>query len=104
MTLHEFLIKCNKDDYVGIWDVSSHKDRKNQSRERFEQCPTKQSYFKIGNIPYGRIRYLLDKEVLCINHTEKGFLVRVFEPNKTEQSFNNSDLADKIARAIKGAS
>ena len=64
MTLHEFLKCCDDNDYVGIWDISSDICRKHKSRKRFQACPTQQQYFKIGNIPYGRIKHFLEKEIL----------------------------------------
>lgn len=101
MTLHDFLSVCNPDDYVGIWDIDGNPTRKYMSKKRFEKQPTEQNYFKIKNIPYGRIEYKLEKEVLCINHTPKGFLVRIHTKGRARADLDRYDLASKIAKAIK---
>lgn len=40
---------------------------------------------------------------MYINHNEKGFLIRVYDPDKTRKSLDNYDLGRKIAEEIKGA-
>lgn len=101
MTLHEFLKVCCKDDYVGLYDMDTSPLDKYKSRKRFEVFPTEQSYFKIDNIPYGRIRYFLDKEICAINHTEKGYLVRIHTAGRATKSLEQMRLAREIAKAIK---
>ena len=93
MTLQEFLLVCSGDEYVGIWDISkSLSDHK--SRKRFEERPSEQSYFKIANIPYGRIRYFLNKEICGINHTEKGFLIRIHNKGEAEKHLDTVGLGE----------
>lgn len=103
MTLHEFLKSCNKDDYVGIWDVdypvTTESERRKHKRP-FEGRPNQQQYFKIGNIPYGKVMYFLDKEILCINHTEKGFLVKIHTKGKASKSLDMMEQARYIAEEI----
>lgn len=101
MTLHEFLRVCNPKDYVGIWDIDGDPCRKNKSKKRFEERPAEQNYFKIENIPYGRIEYKLEKEVAGINHTAKGCLVRIYTKGRAKESIDRYDLANKIAEAIR---
>lgn len=101
MTLYEFLKCCDDNDYVGIWDISSDICRKHKSRKRFQACPTQQQYFKIGNIPYGRIKHFLEKEILMINHCDKGYLVRIHNKGEAKENLDRYDLARKIADEIK---
>lgn len=101
MNLHEFLSVCDPNDYVGIWDIDGNPCREHKSKMRFEEQPTQQNYFKIKNIPYGRIAYKLEKEVHHINHTPKGYLVRICTKNRAKESLDRHDLAYKIAKAIK---
>lgn len=97
MTLHEFLLICPRDNYVGLYDMDTRSDQEYKSRERFQILPTKQSYFKIGNIPYGRIRQYLDYKVVGICHTEKGFLVRIMS-ERYRKELDNWLLAREIAK------
>lgn len=101
MNLHDFLHVCDPNAYVGIWDVDGNPCREHKSKRKFEEQPTEQNYFKIRNIPYGRIADKLEKEVCCINHTSKGFLVRIHTKDRAKKSLEQYDLADKIADAIK---
>uniref|UniRef100_A0AAU8B614 Uncharacterized protein n=1 Tax=Dulem virus 39 TaxID=3145757 RepID=A0AAU8B614_9CAUD len=101
MTLHEFLQVCSQEDYIGLWNVDVSATKPNKSRKRFEEQPTEQSYFKIGNIPYGRICNYLDMDILAINHTTKGYLVRLHNQDKLRKELDNYYLANKIAKAIK---
>lgn len=101
MTLHEFMKVCGNDDYIGIYNMDTPIGKKNPSRKRFEEMPTQQNYFRIGNIPYERIGRFLDYEVIHINHTEKGFLVRIGSLLH-RQEMDNRRMAREIARAIKG--
>ena len=102
MTLHEFLRVCSGDDYVGILDLDCPFDKKGKSSERFETYPTQQNYFKVKNIPYGRIRWILDKEVCGICHTEKGMFVRIHTAGKASNYLDRHELAQEIAKAIRG--
>lgn len=101
MTLHEFLKCCDDADYVGIWDISGDLCRKHKSKKRFQKCPTQQRYFKIGNIPYGRIKCFLEKEIVMINHSDKGYLVRIHNKGEAKANLDRYDLARKIADEIK---
>lgn len=101
MTLKDFLEVCNKKDYIGIWNISGNPLKEHKSRSRFEEQPTQQSYFKIENLPYGRIQYFLDYDVYCINHTEKGYLVRIGKKQEIHENYLMGQLAYKIAQDIK---
>lgn len=101
MTLHEFLTVCNKEEYIGIWDISVVANNRKANRKNFGECPTEQNYFKIANIPYGRIMYLLHKEVFAINHTAKGFLVRVHNKGEAEKHLDMMALAREIGIQLK---
>lgn len=101
MTVHEFLQVCRPDAYIGLWNMDVPVNSKYCSAKRFETRPTQQSYFKVGNIPYGRIGRYLDREVLTIDHTEKGFLVRFYDKRRQDERGRNSNLAGEIAKAIK---
>ena len=77
MTLHEFLQHCSVNDYVGLYDMDTTDKTPRKSQYRFQIIPTPQTYFKIKNIPYGRIGRFLGYEVLSIHHTAKGYFVRI---------------------------
>ena len=100
MTLQEFFKIANKDDYVGLYNMDTPFDKKYKSRKRFEEFPTQQTYFKIKNIPYGRICNFLDYEISSICHTNKGYLIRIHSQRKLKE-YANQDLAREIAREIK---
>lgn len=100
MTLKEFLQVCSKNDYIGIWNIECSSLKEHKSRLLFEVQPTQQQYYKIGNIPYGRIMYLLDKDVYVVNHTQKGYLVRIGDKQKTHESVTQNHFAYEIAKMI----
>lgn len=101
MTLKDFMQVCSPEDYIGIWDIDTPSTKKNKSKKRFEEQPSKQNYFKITNIPYGRIMYFLDKDIFHINHTEKGYLVRLYTKGKAKNHMDRYELARMIAAEIK---
>ena len=101
MTLHEVLCRMSEQEYVGIWDISYPTSTNLKHRRRFEGQPTPQTYYKVGNIPYGKVRYFLDKEVIGINHTEKGILIRIHNKGEAGKHLDMSYLANEIAKAIK---
>jgi hypothetical protein len=103
MTIKEFLGRCSANDYVGFYNVDSDALKKRKSSKRFEKFPTTQTYMKIGNIPYGRIRNYLDKDIMCIDHTSKGYLVRFHDRERLQKSLDNYDLARKIVEEIRRA-
>lgn len=71
MTLKELLSVMCKEDYVGIWDISYPIRPEGKYKRQFEKQPTPQNYYKVKNIPYGKIMFFLDKEVCGVNHVEK---------------------------------
>lgn len=97
MTLQDFLKVVPKDNYIGIYDMDTRSDQKYKSRARFQILPTRQSYFKVGNIPYGRIGRYLEYNIVGICHTEKGFLVRIMS-NNHKRDLNNWLLVREIAK------
>ena len=100
MTLYDFLKVASKDDYVGLYNMDTPYDKKYKSRKRFEEMPTQQTYFKIKNIPYGRICNFLDYEISSICHTDKGYFVRIHSHRKLKE-LDNQDLVREIAKVIK---
>lgn len=102
MTLKELLSVMCKEDYVGIWDVSYPIGSERKHKRQFEGQPTPQNYYKVKNIPYGKIMYFLDKEVCAVNHTEKGILIRIHNKGEARKHLDMGYLAREIAREIKG--
>ncbi len=102
MTLKELLSVMCKEDYVGIWDISYPINTKRKHKRQFEGQPTPQNYYKIKNIPYGKITYFLDKEVYAINHTEKGILIRIYNKGEAKKHLDMTYLAREIVREMKG--
>lgn len=96
MTLKELLSVMHKEDYVGIWDISYPIRSERKHKRPFEGQPTPQSYYKIKNIPYGKIMYFLDKEVFGINYTDKGVLIRIYNKGEAEKHLDMSYLAREI--------
>ena len=101
MKLYEFLKVCGREEYIGIWLIYPSADIKYNSKRPFGKRPTQQQYYKIGNIPYGKIANYLDYDVLGVNHTEKGYLVRIFRREELNQRVYINDIAYKVAEAIK---
>lgn len=100
MKLGEFLRVCNRDDYIGIYDMDTKYDQPYKSADRFQIHPTKQHYMKIGKIPYGRISRFLDYEIMMINHNEKGYFVRIHS-QKNIEDMKNWRLAMRIRDEFK---
>ena len=73
---------------IGIWNID----------DKTEKYPTLQTYQKARNIPWSKIRNIVDYEILCINVNDKngGLLVRIYDKERLQRSINNSDLAKKI--------
>lgn len=96
--LHDILSLLPKDTYVGIWDCR----RSNPKHPiGFEKHPTQQRYVKISNLPYEKVRYLLDEEVYRIAHTEKGIFIQIMESREdVRRSLNNWDLVDKLIKRL----
>ena len=93
MRLIDLLQKISKDTLVGIWNIDDKRSK----------CPTPQTYQKAGNIPIGKIRNIVDYEILAINVNEKnsGLLIRVYDKERLKMSMNNSDLAEKVKQYVK---
>ena len=91
MRLTDLLQKLAPDTLIGIWNID----------DKREKCPTPQTYQKVKNIQWGKIRNIVDYEVLsiCVNDRNNGLFVRVHNKERLEQSLNNSDLARKIKEA-----
>lgn len=102
MTLEEFLRVCGPNDYVGIWDISYPIDLSKKYRRKWEGRPAEQHYFKIKNIPYGELQYFLDKEICGINHTKRGYLVRIHNRGEAKKHLDEMRFAREIAKAIGG--
>jgi len=92
---------CSKEDYIGIWNIDTPITKKNKSMKRFEVKPSEQNYFKIANIPYGRIMSFLDMDIFCIDHTKKGYMVRIYVKGKAKNHMDRFDLARMIAEEMK---
>lgn len=103
MKLLELLEHLCPDDYVGIWNIEYSVSTRSRKHPRpFEEQPTEQRYFKVKNIPYGRIQYFLNHDVYIINHTNKGLLIRIGRMDRTKESLFKHEMAYEIARALKG--
>ena len=76
--------------------------KENIKNDNSEGQPTPQNYYKVKNIPYGKIMYFLDKEVCAVNHTEKGSLIRIHNKGEARKHLDMGYLAREIAREIKG--
>lgn len=92
MQLIDLLEKLAPNTLIGIWNID----------DKREKCPTPQTYQKVQNIPWGKIRNVFDYEVLsiCVNEKGNGLFVRVHNKERLEQSLNNYDLARKIKEAV----
>lgn len=102
MILGELLERLCPNDYIGIWDMEYPASTRSRKYKRpFEEMPTEQRYFKVKNIPYGRIQYFLKHDVYVINHTKKGLLVRIGRMDRTHESLERHQLAFEIAKEIK---
>lgn len=88
--LGELLQKISENVPVGIWNI----DDKNA------KCPTPQTYQKIKNIPWVKIRDIIDLDVLaiCVNDVNNGVFIRVHNKKRLENRLNNWDLAEKIKK------
>lgn len=101
MTVQEFLQVCRSDAYVGFWNMDYPANIERRSAKRYEIAPTPQTYSKIENLSYGRIGRYLSREVMNIDHTEKGFLVRFYDKERLKERSSQQNLAREIAKAIK---
>ncbi len=90
MRLIDLLQKLSPDTLVGIWNIDDERAK----------CPTPQSYQKVGNIQWSKIRDIVYFEVLVINVIEKnsGLFIRVYNKEQLRKSRDNCDLADAIKR------
>lgn len=100
MTLHELLNTCNRQTRVGIYNMDTPFDKSYKSRQRYEILPTPQTYSKIANIPYGRIRHFLDYDVVGIAHNETGLYIQIASEYGKER-IKQRQLARDIAKSIK---
>lgn len=101
MKLGELLEHLCPNDYIGIWDIEYPvSTRPRRYKRPFEERPTQQRYFKVKNIPFGRIQYFLKHDVYGICHTEKGLLVRIGKIDDTHESLSRHQLAYEIARQM----
>lgn len=92
MKLIDLLQSLASDTLIGIWNID----------DKREKCPTPQTYKKVQNIQWGKIRNIVDYDVLviCVNEKNNGLFVRVYDKKRLEQSLNNYDLARKIKEAL----
>ena len=88
MKLIDLLKNVSSDTLIGIWNIDNKR----------EKCPTPQTYQKACNIPWDKIKNIVDYEILHINVNDKnsGLLVRIYDKERLQRSINNSDLAKKI--------
>ena len=88
MRLIELLQKLSRETIVGIWDID----------DKHSKCPTPQTYQKVNNIPFGKIKNIVDYDVfaICVNEKNNGILIRVHDNERLKMSIKNSDLAQKI--------
>lgn len=100
MKLINLLEVLCKEDFVGIWNMEYPVSTKRKYKRPFEEYPTQQKYFKVKNIPYGRIQYFMNYDVYAINHTSKGLLVRIGKMDKTHEELERRTLAYEIGKEI----
>lgn len=84
MTLYEALKPLNLDTLVYIYNV----DRPRKGRVQYQ---------KLRNVPWGKIRNDLDRDVMQISiHKENGgVFISVYDKERTQESLNNWGLIDK---------
>lgn len=100
VTLHDVLYLLPKDTFVGIWDCRG--DPLKERKRGYENHPSQQRYQRVKNIPYERLRYILDARVSCIAHNEKGIFIQIMKDHEeTKQSLRDYSLARKIAEEIR---
>lgn len=88
MKLLDLLQKLAPDTLVGIWNID----------DKHEKCPTPQTYQKVKNIQWGKIRNIIEYEVLaiCVNEKNGGLFIRVYDKERLKMSLRNHDLAQKL--------
>ena len=88
MKLSELLETLSYDQLIGIWNIDNKREKQ----------PQPQNYSKVGNLPYRKIRNVLDYEILAINVVGKngGLLVRVYDRERLRRSLDHHDLAREI--------
>lgn len=93
MQLSELLQCLSFDTRVGIWNIDDPREKQ----------PTPQTYQKAGNVPWSKLRNIIDYEVLGVCPVERvnGLLIKVYSKERLMRSLNNSDLAKKIREAAK---
>lgn len=98
--LHDVLYLMPRETLVGIWDCRG--DPLKEHKRGYEVCPTPQKYQKIKNIPYEKLRYILDAEVYTIAHTEKGIFIKIMEDReKVSRKIDRHELAREIGKELK---
>lgn len=102
ITLHQLLCLLPSDTRVGIWDC-----RKPYSENRklygYEKYPNRQSYCKVKNLNYEKVKWLLTEEVRSVAVTDGGVFIQIMEArDKFYEHFNRSQLAHEIAKEMKG--
>lgn len=86
MTLYEFLKPLNLNTLVAISNV----DRPPKKNGRVQ-------YQKLRNIPWEKIRNILDYDIMqvTVHEDNVGLYIQVFRRENTIRSLNNWDLVDK---------
>lgn len=91
MTLNEILQKLPFESSVGIWNIDNKRAK----------CPTPQTYQKVKNITWRKLRNIIDYEVLVICPNEKGLLIKVYDKTRLEESLSEHNIARIIKEAKK---
>lgn len=93
MRLIDLLGKLGYNTLVGIWNIDDAKAKQ----------PTHQTYQKVGNIPWKKIRGIINFEVMCIIPVKEngGLLIKVHDKDRLRKSMDNYDLAEKIAKYLR---
>lgn len=93
MTLKDLLKTLTPDTLVGIYNVD----------DGSAKMPTTQTYQKVKNIPWCKLRHIIDFEVMavCVVEKNNGLFIRVHDKGRLEKSLNNWDLAEKIRARLK---
>lgn len=88
MKLYELLKTLSREQLVGVWNI----DNKRTSQ------PTPQQYSKVDNLRYGKLRDLLEYDVMGVYVQPKnnGLLIKVYKKDRVDKSLEHWDLVDKF--------
>lgn len=87
MKLVDLLQVLSLDTLVGIWNIDDKRSK----------CPTPQTYQKVGNIPFSKIRNIIMYDVMNVCAAENGgLLIRVYDRDRLKRSLDSMELAKHL--------